>query len=109
MTRNALRRGSSIVAGVVAVGTRQGAVLSVEVTANFGVIELRRRKGPLVVAGATARRERVGMDVVLAVAVDAQVPRAREPTIVDVAAIAALLIVCPLELEVANIMQGYDV
>lgn len=84
-------------------------MLSVEVTAHLRVIEPGRCKGPLVVAGAAARRERVGVNVVLAVAIDAQVARAGEPTVVDVAAVATLLIVRPLELEVAHIMQCHNV
>jgi hypothetical protein len=49
------------------------------------------------------------MNVVLPVAVDAQVARAREATIVYVAAIAALLIMRALEIEIADIVQGDNV
>ena len=73
------------------------------------MIELGRGKGPLIVAGAAARRERVGMDIILAVAVDAQVTGAGEAPIVNVAAVAALLIVGSLQLEVTHIVQGNDV
>ncbi len=49
------------------------------------------------------------MDIVLSVAVDAQVARARKPLVVHVAAIATLLIVRPFQIEIANIMQRDDV
>ena len=60
-------------------------------------------------ASAATRREGVRVDVVLPVAVDAQVSGAREATVVDVALLAALLIVSSLELEVAYVVQRHDV
>jgi hypothetical protein len=49
------------------------------------------------------------VDVVLPVAVDAQVPGAGEASVVDMAFLAALLIVGSLELEIANVVQRDDV
>lgn len=49
------------------------------------------------------------MNVVVSVAVDAEISGAREPLIVDVTAVATLLIVCSLEVEVPDIVQCNDV
>jgi len=80
-----------------------------EIAADLGVVESRGCKGPLVVAGTATRRERVRVNVVLPVAVDAQVARASEPAIIDMAAVATLLIVGALEVEIANIVKSNDV
>ena len=80
-----------------------------EVAANLRVIEPSRREGPLGVALSATRRERVSVNVVLPVAVDAQVARAREPAIAHMAAIATLLIVRALEIEIADIVECDDV
>lgn len=102
-------REPAVVALLVAIGTRQGSVQTCEVATNLRVIKARRSKGPLVVALSALRRERIGVNVVLPVAVDAQVARACETAIVDVAAIATLLIVSALKTKVANIVQSDDV
>ena len=75
---------------------RQRAVQARKIAAHLTVVEARWRKRPLIVALAATRRERIGMNVILSVAVDAQVSRAGEPLIAYVAAIAALLIVSSL-------------
>tara|TARA_R110002095_G_scaffold200282_2_gene180459 strand:- start:22 stop:603 length:582 start_codon:yes stop_codon:yes gene_type:complete len=102
-------REPAVVALLVAIGARQGSVQPREVAANLRVIKARRSKGPLVVALSALRRERICVNVVLPVAVDAQVARACETAIVDVAAIATLLIMSALKTKVANIVQSDDV
>ncbi len=109
MAGDALRRGPAKVASPVAIHARQCAVLAIQIAANFRVVELRRGERPLVVAGTATRGERVRVDVILSVAVDAQVTGARKAPIVDVTAIAALLIVGTFELEVTDVVKRNNV
>ncbi len=50
------RREAAVVAFLVTIGAWQRSVKPGEIAANFHVIETRRRKRPLCVAGAAARR-----------------------------------------------------
>src|SRR5262249_31939825 len=109
MARRALARESDEVAVAMAVGARERAVQAGQVTADAGGIEPRRGERPLRVALAAARRQRVAVDVVLAVAVDAQVAAAGERPVIAVAALARDVVVHALEREVANVVQRLDV
>ena len=94
---------------LVAVEARERAVEARQVAADARVIEARRRERPLRVALAAAGRQRVVVDVVLAVAVDAQVARAGERAVVLVAALARDVVVHAAQREVADVVQRLDV
>src|SRR5438874_12193829 len=94
------RRQPDEVAVLVAVEARERAVQPGQVAADAAVIELRRRERPLRVALAAPRRQRVLVDVILAVAVQTEIARAGERTVVLVAALARDVVVLALEREV---------
>ena len=71
MAAVARRRGASEVALLVAVVTRKRAVQAIEVATHARVVEARGRKGPLGVAGPASWGQRVGVNIILSVAVDA--------------------------------------
>ena len=80
-----------------------------QVAAHARVIEARRRERPLRVALAALRRQRVVVDVVLPVAIDAEIAAARERPVIAMAALARDVVVRALEREVADIVEGLDV
>ena len=82
---------------------------SCKVAADGGVVEARGRKRPLGVALTASRRQRVGVNVVVAVTVDAQVARAAERSIVLVAPLARDVVVRAFEREVAHVVQRFDI
>src|SRR5262245_40948210 len=93
----------------MAVGARERTMQTGQVAANAAVIESRRRERPLRVAVTATRRQRVAVDIVLAVAVDAQIAAAGERAVVAVAALAREVVVHALEREVADVVQRLDV
>ncbi len=80
-----------------------------QVATDAAVIEARRRERPLGVALAAARRQAVRVDVVLAMAVDAEVATTRERTVIAVATLARDVVVAALEREVADVVQWLHV
>ncbi len=102
-------RGPAVVALFVAIDARQGAVQPGQVAANAHVVEARWGEGPLGVARAAPRRERVCVNVILPMAVDAEISRAGQTAIVHVASLAALLVVSALEVKVTNVVKSDDV
>ena len=70
---------------LVAIVTRHNPVSAGEKTADCTMIEARWRKRPLCVALSTARRQSVGVDAVVAVAVDTQVAGSTQAPRIDVA------------------------
>ncbi len=80
-----------------------------QIATDRTVVELGGSEGPLGVAGSAARGQRIGVHVVLSMAVDAQVPRPGQAAVVNMAAIASLLIVSPFKVEVSNIVQSANI
>ena len=66
----------SVVAGFVTVSAWQRAVQPNHITADAGVVEACRCKRPLGVALAAARRQRIVVNIILAMTVDAHVTSA---------------------------------
>jgi len=79
------------------------------VAADPRVIKARWRKRPLSMALATPRRQRVAMDVILAMAVDAHIAGTLQWTIIAVTAFAGNIVMCTRQREVANIVQWLNV
>ena len=109
MATRALTRKTAEVATLVTVEARQRAMHRRQATAYSRVIETRRGKRPLRMALAAAWRQRVAMDVVLAVAVDAQISRARQRPVIAMASRACQVVVATFEGEVADVVHRSDV
>jgi hypothetical protein len=82
----------SVIAGFMTVSAWQRAVQSNHVTANPSVVEARWCKRPLSVALATARRQRIVVNIILAMTVDAHVTSALQWPIIAMAALTRNII-----------------
>jgi hypothetical protein len=101
---NAGCRDGSVVAGFVTVSAWQRAVQPNHVTANPGVVEACRCERPLGVALATARRQRIVVNIILTMTVDAHVTSALQRPIIAMAALTRNIVVRARQREIAYIM-----
>ena len=109
MAAIAVRRQSAEIARSVAVVTGERAMQTGQVAADCRVIKTGRCKRPLRMALAAPGRQRIAVNVILSVAIDTEVARARKLPAVDMASLTREPVVGSPQRKISHVMQRLDV
>jgi hypothetical protein len=109
MAADTRRCDGHVVTRSVAIRAWQRAMQANHVATYPRVIEARWRKRPLGMALTTTRRQRIAVNIVLAVTVDAHVPSALQRSIIAMAAFARNIVVSAGQREVTHIVEWLNI